>query len=213
MKGKLKNLVFVSGPHGSGKSTLISKLIEKIPYAISPQLRTKTPQFYWGGDEDITKMDFFHRQALKYAQRAIENYEYLMIARREQDKLVIGDRCIHDAHVYGEAGTTLGWLTKEQSSKIEENLRILNQPDLLDPYCIILNPGFEVCKEHLKKRWKETGWIKFMETDLRYLEVVCESFKGFQGREDFFYIGDEPDYSKAEILDELVEWIRGWYQK
>lgn len=213
MKGKLKNLVFVSGPHASGKSTLISKLIERIPHAISPQLRTKTPQFYWGGDENVVDIDFFHRQALKYAQRAIENYEYLIAARREQDGLVIGDRCIYDVHAYREVGITLGWLTREQASKLEENLRILNKPELLEPYCIILNPGFEVCKEHLKKRWRDTDWIKFMETDLKYLEVVCESFKGFEGRENFFYIRGELDYSKDEVLDELVEWIRGWYQK
>jgi len=208
MEAKLKNLVFVSGSHGSGKSTLISKLVEKIPNAVSPELRTRTPQFYWGGDEEVMATDFFNRQALKYAQRAIENYEYLAAAKKEPDKLVIGDRCVFDAHAYRAAGIKLGWLNKEQDLEIERNLRILNQLELLNPSCVILNPGFEVCKEHLEKRWKETGWVKFMERDLGYLRAVCECFEEFQGREGFFYIGDRPDYSESHSLDGVVEWLK-----
>ncbi len=204
---KLKNLVFVSGPHGSGKSTLITNLVEGIPNAISPALRTRSPQFYWGGDEEVLEMNFFHRQALKYAQRAFENYEYLAVAKREPDKLVIGDRCIYDAHAYREAGIKLGWLTEEQDLKIERDLKILNPLELLEPHCIILNPGFEVCRKHLERRWKETGWVKFMETDLKYLRTVCESFEAFKDKEEFFYIGDELDYSRESQLNGLRNWV------
>ena len=174
MKKRLKNLVFVSGPHGSGKSTLIKNLVERIPNAVSPVLKTRTPQFYWGGDEKVVDVDFFHRQALKYAQRSIENYEYLMFAKKEQKRLIIGDRCIYDAHAYRQAGIKLKWLTPEQDAEIENKLQILNKLELLNPYCIILNPGFEICKEHLEKRWieKDTTKIKLVYRKGKYTHKV-----------------------------------------
>ncbi len=184
----MNNLIFVSGPHGSGKSTLIKKLVDSIPNAISPKLKTRTPQFYWGGDEDVLETNTFHRQALKYAQRAFESYEYLVAAKKQKDKLIIGDRSVYDAIAYRAAGIELGWLTEEQDKEIEEKLKILNLEEVLTPYCIVLNPGFETCKKHLEKRWKETSWIKYNEKDMEYLECVCRSFEMFRDYDKVWYI-------------------------
>jgi thymidylate kinase len=104
----LDNLVFISGPHGAGKSTLIKKLLKKLPNSVSPELESRTPQFYWGNFTG--KRNFFHRQALKYAQRAIENYEYWALAIREPGKIIIGDRCVYDGLAYRMAGIQLGWI-------------------------------------------------------------------------------------------------------
>ena len=211
MACRLNNLVFISGPQGSGKSTLISHLTEEIPDAISPELKTKSPQFYWGGDENVLKTNFFHRQALKYAQRASENYEYFAAAKREPGKLIIGDRCRYDTCIYRIAGIKLGWISKEQDIEIEEKLRILNLDELMEPFCIILNPGFESCQNHLQKRWNETGWIKFMETNMNYLKEVCESFQELKSINNILYIGENIDYSKKCALDNIKNWIKGFY--
>ena len=213
MSKRLSNLVFVSGPQGAGKSTLIQHLVKKIPHAISPVLATKTTHFYWGGDEEVLPVNTFHRQALKYAQRAMENYEYLVAALKHPDKLVIGDRSVHDSRTYRKACVKLGWLTEEQSQEMEKKLPILNLEELLDPYAIVLNSGIDVCRNHLKKRQEETNWVKFKEQDTDYLTAVCESFETFKGLENIFYIDRKIDYKDQDSLNSLRCWVDSLTQK
>ena len=40
-----------------------------------------------------------------------------------------------------KAGIKLGWSTPRHNTIIEEGLKILHRPELLSPFCIILNPG------------------------------------------------------------------------
>ena len=89
-----------------------------------------------------------------------------------------------------------------------KKLNILNRPEVDEPYCIVLNPGFETCLAHLEKRWEETGWIKFRETDTDYLRTVCECFEDLQGQDHTFYIGQTPN---KETLENLKEWIEFWF--
>lgn len=198
----LNNLVFVSGPHGAGKSTLIKDLIKKVPNAVSPNLETRVPQFYWGDFEG--RIDFSHRQALKYAQRAIENYEYWVLALREPDKIVIGDRCIYDSKTYRIAGVDLGWMNKEENHTMENNLKVLYTEDLLSPRAIIFNPEFAIIRANLEKRWRETGWIKFKEKDMGYLKTVCNSFKSFKGQKDIFYLNSRPN---EDSMNQIADWV------
>jgi len=211
MVDRRNNLVFISGPQGAGKSTLIKHLVEKVPYMITPELKTRSPQFYWGGDEEFLEDNFFHRQSLKYAQRAFENYEHLVAAKKEPAKLIIGDRCTFDSRAYRNAGVKLGWISENQDKEIEERLKILNLDELLDPHCIILNPGFEVCKRNLEKRWNETGWVKYKEKDMNYLRIVCDTFEEFGHQQKFLYIGEEIDYSKGEITKGVEKWVESFF--
>lgn len=207
MVKRLNNLVFVSGPHGAGKSRFIQNIILVLDYAVSPLIKTRTPQFYWGGDEKVLEINYFHRQALKYAQRAFENYEYYIAAKRQSNNLIIGDRCIYDSRAYRDAYLKLGLLTKEQDLKIETNLSILNLEELIHPLCIILNPGFNVCKRNLEKRWSETGWIKFMEKNMEYLKAVCDSYEYFRAKENIYYIDEEITSSLDQIVYKIIGWL------
>jgi len=190
----MNNLIFVSGPHGSGKTTLINNIVERIPHAISPELKTKTPELYWGDDKKIMRMNYHHRQALKYAKRAFEGYEYFMTAKKNPNNLIIGDRCIYDCHVYNAVEVSLGWLPK---SDVEEQLQLLHLDELLEPKCIVLNPGFDVCKTQLEKRNKETGWIKYKGEDMGYLRAICDAFKEFKDR-NVLYIETADDLNPVE---------------
>jgi len=208
MKNNENNLVFVSGPHGAGKSTLVSYLLENIPNSFSPKLKTRTPQFYWGGAEDLVEMNHFHRQTLKTAQRATENYEYWIASKANPDKIIIGDRCIYDARVYREVYVSLGWVTPEQADTIKSFEKYFYPEEILNPYSIVLNPGIDVCRQHLETRWKETGWIKFKETDFNYLETVCKCFATLEENKNIFYIDHEFDFSNERVLDSLIDWLK-----
>jgi len=199
----LSNLVFVSGPHGSGKSTLIKELLKETPNSCSPTLVTSTPRFYWGNFKG--KIDYQNRQALKCAQRAIENYEYFSAAIQNPNKLIFGDRCIYDLKAYVDASISLDWMKETEKEEVLECARILFPKELHKPLAIVLNPGFEICKERIEKRWEETEWVKFMETDENYLQAVCNAFENYRGRKKIFYIESEEVDRKQH--NQIREWV------
>jgi hypothetical protein len=182
----MKNLFFLSGPHGSGKTSLAERLSLDFSEIIVPELSTRIRKFYSGIPEE--EIDFFHRQALKSCQRAIENHEYLLIAKENPEKLFLANRCIYDVLVYTKAFKDIGWVSEEERKKIDE-LGFL-YGFLIEPRAIILNPGSEVCKRHLEKRW-ESGKKKFKEADMKYLDSVCKGFEVYRQNPWVFYIDHE----------------------
>jgi len=202
----MDNLIFLGGPHGSGKTTLAELLAKEVPEVISPELETRTPKFYSGSEE----IDFFHRQALKHAQRAIENYEYRELAREKPDNIVLANRCVYDVLAYDQAYSEVGWITEEEKEILYNGFDFLLSSDLRDPNVVVLNPGFKICKRHLHKRW-ETGKKKFMEDDMDYLRVVCRAYESYRGRENVLYIDHEINFDSLEIrgISQWIEEIRG----
>ena len=200
----MDNLLFLGGPHGSGKTTLAELIKVELPRVLIPELITRTPKFY---SESLGfEVDFFQRQVLKHAQRAIENYEYLEIARKNPDKLILANRCIYDVLSYHEAYFQRGWISEGEKESICKNLEILFSKELTKPNAIILNPGLSVCYSHLKHRW-ETKKKKFMEEDTEYLSAACNSYEGFRDYSNVLYIDHEIDLKSRDDLDEIFGWI------
>lgn len=204
------NLFFISGPHGSGKSTLIKRILRHLPCSVSPSLSTEVPQFYWG--EGHGEIDYFHRQVLKIAQRAIENYEYWEFARRSPDKLVIGDRCKYDDLAYRMANVSLGWINKGDLPVIDR-ISILYNKELQNPRAIVLNPPIEVIQRHLGERWKRGEKWKFQEDNLDYLRAVCNAFSDFRGKVGVLYLDSEVDLSDPGLPRTINDWIKQNYPR
>ena len=84
------NLIFLSGPQGSGKTTLVSKLSALDPRIVDHPLYSRNIKF----NED-PKL----RNLLKISGRAIENYEYLHVAKESPEKIFLikftGDKYAH----------------------------------------------------------------------------------------------------------------------
>ncbi len=184
------NLVFLSGPHGGGKTTLANKLAESFPSILLPTLKTITPSF----------TELPERQVLKLCQKAIENYEALQIARAEPDKLILGNRCIYDGYAYSSAFQSLGWVTKEEHRQLIDFSRFAFPREVQEPYAIILNPPFEVVWEHLNHRWQCDG-KKWREENKAYAQAACEAYKPFQENPKVLYLEDN------ESLDRVLGWL------
>jgi deoxyadenosine/deoxycytidine kinase len=189
------NLVFISGPHGAGKTTLVNNLAEDSKVIHVPELMTKTPKFH---------TEPFERMILKIYQRCIENYEAREIAKKMPDKIVIGNRCIYDTQCYAEAYHRLGWISNEEKASIDRLTKDAYFEYFQAPTAIVLNPPIEVLKEHLKERWCK-GEKKYREDDMDYLRAAAEAYTEaylMQDRPQVLYITDNGSRERA--------WIREW---
>ncbi|MEK6963144.1 MAG: AAA family ATPase [Nanoarchaeota archaeon] len=174
------NLVFLSGPHGGGKTTLARKIQEAYPFIILPELKTSTPKFHTGVQE---------RQALKLCQKAIENYEVLQMAKAEPDKLILGNRCIYDGYAYSSAFRDLGWVNENEHQQLVGFSRFAFPEEIREPYAIVLNPPFEVVWDRLQNRWQSEE-KKWREEDKAYAQAACNAYKPLQGHPKVLYLED-----------------------
>ena len=173
---------------------------------MSPKIKTKSPQYYWG-EYSMGEINYFHRQALKYAQRASEIYEYHIIAAKFPERIILGDRCMIDEEIYRQVNLDLGWITAEQKEEIGTKLNILLLKEYLDPKIIIINPPMEILSKHLEKRRKETGWEKFGEKNMKFVEGSRKRFSELKGRKRTLYIEEEFNSEDYSLIKKIGDWM------
>ena len=185
------------GPHGSGKTTLTNLLAEK-EQVLVPELFSKTIKLNTNPKD---------RLILKVCQRSLENFEYLETAKKNPDKIVLANRCIYDQLTYNLVYAYRGWLDKDEVDKynfLSENFYINS---LKEPFAIVLNPGFDIVKKHLEKRWQEKG-KKWREDDWEYDRLACEVYEQFKDNEKIFYIDHEVDLNSGNEVNQAYEWMK-----
>jgi deoxyadenosine/deoxycytidine kinase len=190
------NLFYLTGPMGSGKTTFGKELAKANPDILIPELFSRNLKFH-------TEPNY--RRILKIAGRAIENYEYAETADKNPGKIIIGNRCIYDCLAYNKIYYERGWISKETYDFSEELCKYAFADT--NPYAIIINPGFETVKKHLEQRWKETKKRKWGEEDMKFVEITCNVFEEFKGKENIHYIDHEVDLEGRIELNEVNEWM------
>lgn len=192
------NLIFLGGPHGSGKTTLGDEIAKINTDVMIPELYSRNVKF--------NIQDSEYRQILKICSRVIENFEYLETAKRNPEKIILANRCIYDVLAYNEVYFKRGWISEETRDRYDGYAREFFREENAEPFAIVLNPGFEAVRKHLEKRWREKG-KKWREEDLEYARLTCSAYEQFQDREGIFYINHEIDLESKVEIEECSEWI------
>ena len=97
------NLVFISGVHGTGKTTLMMEILKSMPELL---LYEKC---------EITSFeDCFERQIRRIAKYRIDYNRIRQMCRQNPDKIIITDRCFYDAMIYLMTFRQIGKLDNEQ---------------------------------------------------------------------------------------------------
>ncbi len=185
------NLVFISGPHGAGKTTLVERLQQEYSEIIVPELKTTTPKFHTNPSD---------RQKLKLSQKAIESFEALEIAREQPERIIIGNRCRYDCDAYSLAFHKLGWITLEDHEKLLQIGKFIYTAELYSPLAIVLNPPFEVVKKRLQGRWKKEE-KKWNEDDMDYCQAACSAYEQFKTNPRILYLTD------SNNLEKIMSWL------
>jgi len=196
------NLIYFSGPHGSGKTSLIKALANYGERIIIPELYTRNLKFH----TEVT-----YRKVLKTASRAIENFEYLQLAKENPDKIILANRCIYDVLAYDKVFEEKGWITKDTFDLLKLTKAFFRYENE-EPYAIIVNPGFDTTWNHLHSRWNHST-KKWNEDDIDYCKLACKSYEQFKDSDKILYIDRELNLESKVELESVHEWILGRRQE
>ena len=197
----MKNAIFMSGPHGSGKTTLINRLLSEHNIFQENDFEIDFTQEF----PSIKTMNHFECCLLRLYHRLFARKRADELARNNHDKVIISSRSIYDSAAYVKSYQEMGWLTTGQTDRM--NFIIGHSGSA--PYTIILNPPSKVVKSRLDKRHAlgsrklRDKIFSYEDTD-EFVESMSRSFAAYKGHRNVLYIEDNGD----EEINAIVEWVK-----
>lgn len=195
--------IFIAGPHGSGKTTLISKLVEGSDRFIKDDFTID----FSNEMESLPTMTIFEKCLIRLYHRFFTaEFAYKKCMNTDDDKILIIDRSIYDSLVYIEVEHKLGELNEEQYTKLME---IVNSGlDMIKPYTVVLNPDPEEIVARLNRR-KATGTRKkrdklcAREDNVDYVGMMNDEFIKLYANDRVMHIGN----NESKDIEEIKKWI------
>lgn len=192
--------IFISGPHGGGKSTLIEKL--------------KRTGLFFENDFDIDfTVDFPGISALSHFERSLLRIYHRFfivsyakkLAKENPGKIILTNRAIYDSEAYINTYHELKWITEDQFQKLNFVINNFN----FRPHAIILNPPLKVIKSRLGKRRSEAtrtnrDRIFKNEDSDEFLDKLRHYFTQFKDKDEFVYIEDNDNTAIQKVID----WVK-----
>lgn len=198
--------IFIAGPHGSGKTTLISKLIVKSDRFIKDDYEID----FSNDMETLSSMTIFEKCLIRLYHRFYT--AELAIKKcgmsKENDKILVVDRSIYDSLVYIEVEYKLGELSDEQYHKLREIVD--NSLAMIEPYTVVLNPNPEEIVRRLEIR-RATGTRKkrdqmcAREDNVDYVGKMNDEFIKIYSNKNVININNNED----EDIKKINDWING----
>lgn len=192
--------IFISGPHGGGKSTIIRELSKSDLFIENDFDIDFTIDF-----PSIASLSSFERSLVRlYHRFFVANYAHTL-AKNNPDKFILTNRTVYDSEAYINVYKDLGWISESEFEKL--NFVIKNFT--LKPHTTILNPPLEVLKARLNKRRDvATRAMRdkiFKDEDSDdFIGKLHNQFKKFKNLPNVLYIEDN---SEAEI-QKIVKWAK-----
>lgn len=194
--------IFLSGPHGSGKTSFINTLIEKYPKFKKNNFEIDFLKEY----PSMPNMNMFERCLLRLYHR-FYTAELTEKISKDTDSIILVDRGIHDSLAYSNVEYGLGEMDAAHHNLL---IQIGNTcVDMLKPYTIILNPPVDVIMDRLHKRKlegtrPEREILCAREDTQEYVERIHNEFEKFKNEKNVLYLTDND--LTAEAL--VTEWLK-----
>lgn len=196
--------IFISGPHGCGKTALINNLLmykDKFvfdDYSIDFRNDLTTISAMTTYEECLFRL--YHR--FYTAKQA-----FLKCSKITDVKIMIVDRSIYDSIVYNKVEYDLGRITKIQYSMLAEISE--NSLKILKPYTVILNPKPELIVDYLKKRReskerKDRDKLCAREDTLEYIRMMNTEYTNFYSKENILSINNNGN----DGINKVCEWVK-----
>lgn len=192
--------IFLSGPHGGGKTTLINKLKESNLFIENDFDIDFTIDF-----PSIASLSHFERSLVRiYHRFYLNNYAEKLVVQNPE-KIVLTNRTVYDSESYINVYNSLGWITPHQFEKLNHVLQNFS----IQPYAIVLNPPFETILQRLQSRRDQairTNRDKIFQNEDsdEFLLHLRDYFEKFKNNEQVLYLEDNSD---AEIA-KIINWVQ-----
>ncbi|MBI2662918.1 AAA family ATPase [Candidatus Woesearchaeota archaeon] len=187
----MNKIIYFSGCHGSGKTTLINELVKRNPDKFIKFVKIPVPK----------SEDLHERIKVRLVRYYLQPFYQQEMSENNPSKYVLGDRCIIDSKAYLLGFLEIGWINKkefDEFSSIEKSLFNGNYPKNI----VFVNPTLEEAIANIKNRWKHSR-KKYREEDFGYLEATINGFRKLYS--------DKP-VLRLEVmdLDKRVELCNDW---
>lgn len=167
-------LVYISGVHGAGKTTLIRNIkAANYPVTILNRLDIRL-------DLNLSALERAMLRATKYAIEYFRAINYLQANK----KLYIGDRCIFDTLAYTEAYKSLGWIESNEYTMVNKMIGNLFCLSYFPKNIIYLSPKKQQIEKNLSMRamiegkgWKEDN-IEYLDSVIDGYETIFSKYQG-----------------------------------
>jgi thymidylate kinase len=195
-----KRIIYICGPHGVGKSTLMKDLAFYNIERIREQLT-----HYDALQENVT------RQIWRAALHCVEHRENLNYAQSQPpNSVVIGDRCFIDDMCYMRAFVKIGWLTeKERKNMFSLEDDVYKKSETPKPVrFIFLIPPLDWNIARITERWNNNEPAKWCEHNFGYLQVVRNEFENcaqYLTKKKQVKVIRETD--RKQRINKVKEWI------
>ncbi|MFA7707451.1 MAG: ATP-binding protein [Candidatus Pacearchaeota archaeon] len=202
----LERTVYFAGPSGTGKTTLIGNLLKNDSIYIAGN-QEKLDRVGHVRNKIESEKDY--SQTFKYAigkidERFQEAKHHLRLQKDNPEKIILGDRCLHDTISYLCAATRHGDLTEEEQEKLLKYQTEIYSKESMPKNIIFVDLPLDHIKAYLKKRW-ESETKGFREDQEEYLRIVSDSFRDhFRSVKDFLWIKDPKEFN----VDNIDSWIK-----
>lgn len=193
----MKKTIFVSGPHGSGKTTLISKLLNRDMF-----IENNFDINFIKECENFPNLNNFEKCLVRLYHRIYLTSYARSYSNDNPDKTIITSRGLFDSLAYINSYQKMGWITKDQAQKMKY---ILGHPDN-EPNTIILNPKFEVIRERLNARIelgsrKNRDRIFSYEDTEEFVSILHDEFVKMRTLPNVIYLEDNCEREISQIID------------
>ncbi|SFO28739.1 Thymidylate kinase [Pseudobutyrivibrio sp. UC1225] len=195
--------IFIAGPHGSGKTTLISEMVKQSTKYIKDDFSID----FTNEMDTLPEMTIFEKCLIRLyhrfytAERAIKKS-----SDKNDERVLIVDRSLYDSLVYVEVEYKLGELNDWQYNKLKDI--ILTGLEMIKPYTVILNPDAEEVVNRLEDRRKKGTRKKrdvlcAREDNTTYIGMMNDEFEKLSANDKVLQIRNNgPDDIKM-----IEEWL------
>ena len=198
----MKNHVYISGPHGGGKTTFVKYLASSFSDAIEEGLDVDFVQLF----PSLRQLKPFERGLFRMYHR-FYLFEHYKRQRYQKDTCIIVNRSLYDSVAYNECFRTLGMINHKEYSFILDTIRDIIGNLKYAPFTIVLNPPVSTIMHRLNRRKgnaARTSNRRLSKGDTEeFISTLHSAFVCLKTYPNVLYVEDN---SEAE-LNQAWEWI------